>query len=139
LAKLEDEALGAVAAQSGSQYQSDAQLAAALRDVAIPKYRDFVAGLAKLPPPPGERAKLHQRLQVLAAAELHALEALLDAVGRGDGNKVLEVNAEQRRLVAELDAVVAAWNGGPGSAPGPAPPGHPASAAGSGPQADSGP
>lgn len=113
LVALEDQALAAVAAHTGDRYDSDEALLEALREEAIPKYRQFVDGLGKLPPPPGSRAAAHEKLKVLAAAELAALEALADAIERGDGTKVIKINAEQRRLAEELDAVVAAWNATP--------------------------
>lgn len=123
LARLEDDALAAVAAHTGVRYDSDKALVDALRTTAIPKYREFVAGLDTLPAPPASRQALHDRLKVLAAAELKALERLADAIDKGDGAAVIEVNAEQRRLADELDAVVREWRGGPAAPP----PGAPAS------------
>jgi hypothetical protein len=119
LAKLEGEALEAVAAHMGDKYTSDEDLVAALKNTALPRYRDFVAGLEKLSPPPA-KAELHKRLLTLAHAELTALEHLADGVARGDGNTVLEVNREQQRLTGEIDGLLASWSG-VAAAPAPVP------------------
>jgi hypothetical protein len=120
LAKLEGEALDSLAAHMGDHYTSDEDLVAALQKTAIPRYTDFVAGLTKLVPPP-DKAALHQKLLTLAQGELAALQKLADAVAHGDGNTVLEVNREQRRLGDEIDALLASWTGVPPSPPPPAP------------------
>jgi hypothetical protein len=109
LAKLEGEALAAVAGHMGDKYTSDEDLVAALRGTAIPRYREFVTGLEQLPAPTGPRAELHKRLLTLARAELSALERLAEGVARGDGNVVLEVNREQRRLSEDIDGLLQQW------------------------------
>jgi hypothetical protein len=116
LAKLEGEALDGLAGHLGDKYTTDDDLAAALTKTAIPRYQEFVAGLAKLTPPPA-RAAQHQKLLTLAQRELAALQKLADAVAHGDGNTVLAVNREQRQLGDEIDALLASWNGAPPAAP----------------------
>jgi hypothetical protein len=126
LARLEGEALDGVAAHLGDKYTSDDDLLAALQKTAIPRYQEFVAGLARLTPP-AERTAQHQKLLTLAQRELAALQHLADAVSHGDGNTVLAVNREQRQLGDEIDALLAAWNGGASVPPAPAPPAQAAS------------
>ncbi len=113
LARIEGEALDAVSAHMGDKFTSDEDLVAALEQKAIPRYREFVAGLEKLSEPVGPRGELHKRLIVLAHAELNALERLAAGVKAGDGNVVLEVNREQRRLAEEIDGLLASWAGAP--------------------------
>lgn len=120
LAKLEGEALDGLAAHLGDKYSSDDDLAAALVKTAIPRYQEFVSGLARLTPP-AARAAQHQQLLTLAQRELAALQKLADAVAHGDGNTVLTVNREQHQLGEEIDALLAAWNGGVAHPPAPAP------------------
>jgi hypothetical protein len=102
-------ALGAVAAHTGASYTDDAALLAALRDTALPRYRAFADGLAKIEPPP-ETAKLHERLLAAAKAELSILERTEQALARGDGTAVLLVNMDQRKVRAELDGVLADYD-----------------------------
>jgi hypothetical protein len=109
LIKLEREAFAAIADHTGEKYTDDDALLAALRAIAIPKYREFVDGLKGLPHPPGAKAGLHDRLVVLASAELVALEGLARALEKGDGNAVLEFNREQRRVTEAMDEVIGAW------------------------------
>jgi hypothetical protein len=116
LAKLESESLDALAAHMGDHYTSDDDLVAALQKTTIPKYSEFVAGLTKLTPPP-DKAALHQKLLTLAQGELAALQKLADAIAHGDGNTVLEVNREQRRIGDEIDALLASWSGVAPAAP----------------------
>ena len=106
----------------GEKFTSDDDLVRALTSTALPRYRDFVAGLEKLSPPPA-RAELHKHLVALARAELAALERLADGVARGDGNTVLEVNRVQHQLGDEIDGLLASWSG---VAPAPAAPAAPA-------------
>jgi hypothetical protein len=107
LEPLEREALEAVGQQTGAHYTTDEALLAALRQTAIPRYREYLEGLKKLPTPGGEKTPLHQKLVVLAGAELAALEALVVAVEKGDGFAVLEVNREQRRIAEEMERLAA--------------------------------
>ena len=93
-------------AQTGGGYKDDATLLAALKDTALPRYREFVAGLRALPPPDGELGELHARLTRLADEELALLERLARAIERGDGTSVLYVNREHARVRAEMEALV---------------------------------
>jgi hypothetical protein len=115
LIPLEDEALRAISDATGARYTDDAKLLAALRDVALPRYRKFVEGLAAIRP--NEQVSgPHGRLRTLAAAELVLLERLERAVGRGDGTAVYLVNSEQRQLRDQIDKLLAefrAAGGGP--------------------------
>jgi hypothetical protein len=117
LEKLETEALAAVAAHTGDAYTSDEDLLKALKDIAIPRYKDFVTGLEHLAPPPGMRADLHAKLLVLVHSELEALEKLAAALEHGDGNAVLAVNREQRRLADEIDALMTQAGAPPAAVP----------------------
>jgi hypothetical protein len=107
LIPIETAALDAVAAHTGANYTDDAALLSALRDVAIPKYKEFEAGLAKITPGTPQLTAVHGRLTALAAREREALEQLSAAIGRGDGQAVMLVNEQQRTLRHELDDLVA--------------------------------
>ncbi len=107
LMPLETAALGAVAAHTGPSYTDDAALTAALEQTAIPKYKEFLGGLAKIVPGTPALVGFHGRLTTLSTNEEKALEDLDAAIAKGDGAAVLAVNGTQRQLRKDLDALVA--------------------------------
>lgn len=111
LEPLETAALAAVASRTGDKYTDDAALLQALRDVALPRYREFVAALDGIAPAEPALQRFHARLRSLAAEELSVLERLAGAVERGDGTAVLLLNQEQRRVQAELEALITEFPG----------------------------
>jgi hypothetical protein len=106
LSPKEAGAIEAVMAQTGGGYKDDATLLAALKDTALPRYREFVAGLHALPAPGGELGAFHARLAKLADEELALLERLARAIERGDGTQVLFINREHARVRGEMEALV---------------------------------
>ena len=106
LAPKETAALEAVMATTGEKYKDDPTLLAALKDTALPRYREFVEGLRALPPPPGKLTEFHARLIALAEKELALLERLAGAIERGDGTTVLYVNRDHARVREEMEALV---------------------------------
>jgi hypothetical protein len=107
-APAEQAALDAIAAHTGDKYTTDGALLAALRDTALPRYREYVAGLAKVAPQEAKLRAFHEQLRALADRELAALERLERAVARGDGTSVLLVNQEHRRLREERTRLLTA-------------------------------
>jgi hypothetical protein len=106
LAPKETAALEAVIAHSGTKYTDDQALLAAVRDTAVPRYREFVAALAAVTPPAGRVRELHARLQKLAADELALLERLQAALEHGDGTAVLFINRAHARAREEMDLLL---------------------------------
>ena len=102
LGAAETAALAAVAGATGTAYTDDARLLAALRGTALPRYREFVDGLAAIHPAGADLAAFHDRLLGLSRRELDALTRLEAAVARGDGTAVLLINQEQLRVRAEM-------------------------------------
>jgi hypothetical protein len=108
LAGDEQAAIDALAAHTGTKYTTDAALHAALRDVALPRYRAYVAGLARVDPQAPNLRDFHRQLRGLADRELAALERLERAIARGDGSAVLLVNREHRLLREERTRLLTA-------------------------------
>jgi hypothetical protein len=105
LADKERSALAAVAERTGAGYTDDAALLAALRDVALPRYREYVAGLDAVQPPK-DAEQIHARMRELAARELAVLERIERALERRDGTAILAANREHRELRGEIDALL---------------------------------
>ncbi len=108
LAPAEQSAIEAIAAHTGENYTTDAALHAAIRDAALPRYREYVAGLAKIEPQEPKLRAFHAQLRALADRELAALERLERGIARGDGSMVLMVNQEHRRLRDERSRLLTA-------------------------------
>ena len=113
LRATETDAIGAIAARTGDRYVGDSSLLGALRDVALPRYREYVAGLRKIPASTPELGAFHARLVELAERQLATLERFEGAITRGDGTAVLLVNQEHLKiraatgkLLGDFDALV---------------------------------
>lgn len=106
LSPKESAAIEAVMAQTGGGYKDDATLLAALQGTALPRYREFVAGLRALAPPDGKLRDFHARLVKLADEELALLERLARAIERGDGTAILFINREHARVREEMEQLV---------------------------------
>jgi hypothetical protein len=106
LAAIEKDALDAVTAHTGTRYTDDETLIAALKTTAIPKYRDYVAGLEKVKVDGEPIAAFHSRLIALAKKELAVLERLAGALERGDGSSVLFANQEHRTLAKDRETLL---------------------------------
>jgi hypothetical protein len=106
LVQLESDALSAVIQQTGAGYKDEASMLAAL-DNAIPRYKQFVDGLAAIHPQGDALSALHVRFQKAAGDELALLGRLEGAIQRGDGTAILLANQDQKKLRTEMDAIVA--------------------------------
>lgn len=104
VATLESDAIDAYSAVSGTNYTTDAAMSKKIKEVVLPKYKEFNTKLKAIKPATKELQKVHGEYIEASKDQLEAFNYIVDAIKKQNASEIQKANKDLNAAGTLIDS-----------------------------------